>query len=85
MSSPRWLLDTDATFHVTPHRGWFSNFSSGTLGCVHMADGSVYDIEGAGDICMSLPNGALYTIQHVRYVPGLCQSLISISKLHDDG
>ena len=32
--STRWLLDDDATFHVTPCRDWFSTFSSGRLGCV---------------------------------------------------
>ena len=29
--SSHWLLDSDATFHVTPHRDWFSTFSSGRL------------------------------------------------------
>ena len=38
---------------------------------MQMVDGSVYDIEGAGDVCMSLPSGASYMLQHVCYVPGL--------------
>ena len=50
-----------------------------------MADGSVYDIEGVGDVCMSLPSGASYMLRHVRYVLGLSQSLISVSQLCDDG
>ena len=83
--SSRWLLDTSANFHVTPQHDWFSSFSSGRLGCVQMADGSVYDIEGAGDVYMSLPSGASYTLRHVRYVPGLCQSLILVSQLRDYG
>ena len=80
-----WLLDTDATFHVTPHRDWVNRFSSGRLGCVQMVDGFVYHIEGAGDVCMSLPNGASYMLRHVCYVLGLNQSLISVSQLCDDG
>ena len=83
--SSHWLLDSDATFHVTLHRDWFSSFSSGRLGCVQMVDSSVYDIEGAGDVCMSLPSGASYTLRHVRYVPGLRQSLISVRQLQDSG
>ena len=47
--------------------------------------GLVYEIEGAGDVCMSLPSGASYTLRHVRYVPGLRQSLISIRQLQDSG
>ena len=45
--------------------------SRAMLTCVQMVDGSVYHIEGAGDVCMSLPNGASYMLQHVCYVPGL--------------
>ena len=83
--SPQWLLDGDADFHVTPCREWFSSFSSGRLGCVRLADGSAYDIQGAGDVCLSLPSGASYTLRHVRYVPGLSQSLISVRQLQDSG
>ncbi len=60
--SPRWLLDGDAAFHVTPCREWFSSFSSGRLGCVLLADGLAYDIQGAGDVCLSLPSGASYML-----------------------
>ena len=65
--SPRWLLDADATFHVISHHEWFSTFSSGRLGCMHL-HGSVYEITGVGDICLSLSSGVLYTLHHVRYV-----------------
>ncbi|KAI5065504.1 hypothetical protein GOP47_0020199, partial [Adiantum capillus-veneris] len=75
------LLDSDVAFHVTPHHDWFSTFSSGSFGCVHLADGSAFDIEGAEDVCLSIPSGALYTLQHVRYVPQLRQSLILVKQL----
>ena len=52
---------------------------------MHLADGSAYDIDGAGDICLLLPSGASYTLRHVRYVPGLRQSLISVRQLQDSG
>ena len=48
--------------------------------------GSVYEITGVGDICLSLPSGVLYTLRHVRYVPDLGgQSLISVRQLFDSG
>ena len=79
--SPRWLLDADATFQVTSYREWFSTFSSGRLGCMHL-HGSVYEIARVGDISLSLPSGVLYTLRHVRYVPDLGgQSLISVRQL----
>lgn len=83
--SPQWLLDGDIAFHVTPCREWFSSFSSGRLGCVRLVDGSTCNIEGAGDICLSLPSGASYMLCHVRYVPRLSQSLISVRQLQVSG
>ena len=29
-----WLLDSSATFHVTPNIQWFSNYSVGTIGTI---------------------------------------------------
>ena len=52
---------------------------------MQMVDDSIYHIEGARDVCISLPNGASYMLRHVCYVPGLSQSLILISQLRDDG
>ena len=80
--SSRWLLDTDATFHVTSQHDWFSSLSSGRLGCVQMVDGSVYDIEGVGDVCMSLPSGASHMLRHVCSVPGLRDSVRVSSQFH---
>ena len=66
--SPRWFLDAHATFHVMYHREWFSKFSSGRLGCMHL-HGSVNEIASVGDICLSLPTSSvLYTLCHVCYV-----------------
>ena len=79
--TPCWLLDTDATFHVTSHREWFSTFSTGSFGSLHL-HGSVYEIAGAGDVCLSLPSGASFTLRHVRYVPELRQSLILVRQLY---
>ena len=81
----QWLLDADATFHVTSHREWFCSYSSGMLGSVHMTDGSVHKIAGAGDVRLSLPSGASYLLRHVRYVPDLRVSLISVGQLRDCG
>ena len=84
-TSLHWLLDDCVEFHITSHREWFSTFCNARLGRVHFADGSTYDIDGAGDVCLSLPSGALYTLCHVHYVPQLRQSLISVRQLADNG
>ena len=47
--------------------------------------GSAYEIASAGDVCLSFPSGASYTLRHVRYVPEITQSLISVRQLQDSG
>lgn len=67
------------------HREWFSSFSSGRLGCVHLDDGSAHEILGAGDVCLSFESGASLMLCHVRYVPDIGQSLISYDQLIRSG
>lgn len=57
-----FLLDRDATFHVTPHRDWFSSYSSS----VRLANGSVHEIAGSGEVRLSLSSGASYLLRDVR-------------------
>lgn len=83
--SSYWLLDSGADFHVTPHREWFSTYSSERLGSMRLADDSACDIVGAGDVQLSLPSGVSLLLHHVRHVPDLCVSLISIDQLRDSG
>ena len=58
---------------------------AGCLACVRLTDGSVHDIVGAGEVRLSLPSGASYMLRHVRFVPGLRQSLISVGQLQASG
>ncbi|MCO5610866.1 hypothetical protein L7F22_065108 [Adiantum nelumboides] len=76
-----WIMDSDASFHVTPHREWFSYYE-GRHGIVHSGNNYACEIFGAGDIKMSLPNGSQFTLTNVRHVPKLT---VSIGQLDDDG
>ena len=57
-----WILDSGASFHVTPHRDWFSTYDSGMHGCVHLGNNYACDILGAGDIKVSFANGSSFTL-----------------------
>ena len=37
-------------FQFTPHKEWFSTYSSRRLGCMQLVDDSTCDIVGAGDV-----------------------------------
>ena len=63
--SHSWVLDSDASLHVTPHREWFTSYESGSHGTVSLGDGYECDIVGIGDICMILPNATQFKIEKV--------------------
>lgn len=83
--SQDWILDSGTSFHVTPHGEWFSTYDSGKTGCVHLGNDYACDIVGVGDIKFSFANGSAFILKHVRHVPKLTKSLISVGQLDDAG
>eukprot|EP00249_Psilotum_nudum_P001913 c14657_g2_i1 orf=196-615(+) len=71
-----WIIDSGTSFHVTPHRHWFSSFSSGHYGIVHLGDNYTYPISRIGDVKLALPDGTTFLLTGVRYVPNLKKNLI---------
>ncbi|MCO5609644.1 hypothetical protein L7F22_063874 [Adiantum nelumboides] len=76
------IVDSRASFHVTPHKEWFSSYES-RHGMVRLGNNYACDIIGAGDIKLSLPNDSIFTLTNVRHVPKLAKSLISTGQLDD--
>lgn len=52
---------------------------------VYLGDNSSQDIEGHGDVHITLPQGGTYTIQNILHIPTLCSNLISVSRVTDSG
>ncbi|MCO5566964.1 hypothetical protein L7F22_020647 [Adiantum nelumboides] len=71
-----WIVDSGASFHVTPHKEWFSSYEC-RHGMVRLGNNYACDIIGAGDIKISLPNGSIFTFTNVRHVSKLIKTLIS--------
>ena len=74
--SQDWILDFGASFHVTPHREWFSTYNNGQTGCVHLGNNGACDIVEAGDINFAFANESTFVLKNVRDVPKLTKSLI---------
>ena len=45
-----WVLDSDALFHATPHRGYFIDYVQGDFRLVYLGDNEPYQIVGKGKI-----------------------------------
>jgi transposase InsO family protein len=80
-----WVVDTVASFHITPHKDFFSSYTSGNFGWVRMENEAKCEIIGKGDIQLETSIGCKLLLKDVRYVPEMRFSLISIGKLDDEG
>ena len=49
-----WVLDFGASFHATPHRGYFNDYDQGYFGLVYLGDNESYQIVGKGKIKIKL-------------------------------
>jgi hypothetical protein len=80
-----WVVDTAASFHIMPHRDFFSSYTNGNFGWVKMGNEAKCEILGMGDIQLETSIGCKLLLKNVRYVPEMRFNLISIGKLDDGG
>jgi hypothetical protein len=79
-----WVVDMAASFHITPHRDFFSSYISGNFGWVRMGNEAKCEILGMGDIQLETNIGCKLLLKNVRYASEMCFSLITIGKLDDE-
>lgn len=51
------VLDSGASFHATPHRGYSIDYVQGDFGFVYLGDNETYQIFGKGKVKIKLYNG----------------------------
>ena len=80
-----WVLDSGASFHAIPHRGYFIDYVQGDFGLLYLGDNEPCQIFQKGKVKISLQNGNHWLLHEVRHVPRLSRNLISVGKLDDEG
>jgi hypothetical protein len=80
-----WLVNSGATFHMTPHREWFCEYEMYDGGNVLLGDDSTTKIIGRGKFKLRLIDGRIKTIYGVLQIPSLARNLISVRKMDDVG
>ncbi|XP_048323873.2 retrovirus-related Pol polyprotein from transposon TNT 1-94 [Ziziphus jujuba] len=80
-----WVVDTAASYHVTPHRDFFKTYKAGDFGTVKMGNSSFAKIMGTGDIQIKTNVGCTITLKDVRHVPDLRLNLLSGVALDKQG
>jgi hypothetical protein len=80
-----WLIESGASYHMTHHREWFSEYEKYDGGDVFLGDDSTTKILGRGRVKLLLKYGRIITLPGVLHIPKLAMSLIYVSKLDDAG
>ena len=84
-SSDVWVLDTGASYHMTPRREWFLKYTEVLDGKIKMANDFFCKIAGIGSIKLRTHDGRFCTLNEVRHVPSMTKNLISMSLLDSRG
>ena len=85
MVSNLWYLDNGASNHMTGQRSKFSVLDENVTGRVKFGDGSVVLIKGKGSIVIKCKNGEERTLNEVYYIPSLCNNIISLGQMSEEG
>lgn len=83
--SQSWIVDSGASFHVTPSLECFATYVAGNYGKVYLGDNFACNIEGMGTMRLALNNGQELLLKDVRFVPGIKKSLLSVGQLDAQG
>jgi hypothetical protein len=49
-----WIVDSDASYHATPHMELFTSYKSGKFGVVYMGNQGTSNIVGIDDVCIEI-------------------------------
>jgi hypothetical protein len=80
-----WIMDSGCSYHMTPHKEFFSSFTEKDIGSVMLGDYRPCEILGIGTVTLKLSNGTVTDLSQVRYIPKLKRNLISLGTLEDRG
>ena len=85
MERESWLIESKASFHMTPHRHWLCEYDERKSGDVLLGDDSMKRMIGRGKFRLILNNGRRGTLPGVFHIPGLVRNIIFVSTTTDAG
>ncbi|XP_074356784.1 uncharacterized protein LOC141696557 [Apium graveolens] len=80
-----WYLDNGASNHMTGDLSKLIELDKDVKGNVRFGDGSIMVIKGKGTISIKCKNGEERLLTDVYYIPMLCNNIISLGQLSEEG
>jgi gag-polypeptide of LTR copia-type len=81
-AKPRWMMDSGATHHITPHRSDFKDYTL-IKGTVHLGDKSTADQIGVGTAIFKSPQNTEISLSNVLHVPDMHTCFLSTGAICD--
>jgi hypothetical protein len=78
-----WLVESGASFHMTPHREWLCEYERYDGGNVFLGVYSTTIIIGREKFKLTLIYGRLITLPSVMHIPGFSKYFIYVRKMDD--
>ena len=80
-----WMVDSGASFHLTPDRKCFSSYKAGDHGSVKMRNEGSCRVVGIGDVCLETSTRCKLVLRDVRHISEVRLNLISTGRLDGEG
>ena len=80
-----WILDSGCTYHMCPHRDWFTTYEFADCGTILMGNDVSCKAIGIGSIKIKTHDGVVRTLTKVRHIPDSKCNLISLGTLESLG
>ncbi|XP_058085240.1 probable glutamate carboxypeptidase PLA3 isoform X2 [Magnolia sinica] len=81
----KWILDTRASYHMIPHRSWFTSYRECDGRRVFMGNDNACNVVDVGRVRIKMFDGMEGTLIEVRHIPNLKKNLISLSAIEAIG
>ena len=80
-----WVVDSGASFHLTPKKECFSLYTTGDYGYVKMGNEHACKIVEIGNVCFLISTGCRMVLKDIGHVLNIRLNLISTGRLKDQG
>ena len=78
-----WVIDSSASFDITPSRECLLTYIAGDHRYVKMGDNGECRIVGVGNVCLPTLNGCQFPLKDVQHVPDIMLNLISTGRMDE--
>src|SRR5579863_5702488 len=76
----RWMMDSGATHHITPHRSDFKDYAP-IKGTIRLGDKSTADQVGTGTVITKGPDNTKISLSNVLHIPSVHTRFLSTSAI----